>query len=88
MKIIITEKQSLFLKRRLDEIEKYVKLALKRVPTEGYSYHEYVEEIVWQVIDEYGDKIGGDDMNDMGDYIRENYWKLIETYYLGNQYRN
>ncbi len=81
MKIIITEQQNLFLRRRLEQIDEFVKLALKRVPTSGYSYHEYVDEIVWYVIDELG-KYTMDEMEAIGDYIRETYWKLIEKVYL------
>jgi len=81
MKIIITEQQNLFLRRRLEQIDEFVKLALKRVPTSGYSYHEYVNEIVWSVIDEFG-KYTMDEMESIGDYIRDNYWKQIEDVYL------
>jgi hypothetical protein len=81
MKIIITEKQNLFLRRRLEQIDEFVKLALKRVPTTDYSYHEYVDEIVWYVIDELG-IYTMDEMELIGDYIRETYWKLIEEVYL------
>ena len=76
MKIIITEQQNLFLRRRLEQIDEFVKLALKRVPTSGYSYHEYVNEIVWYVIDEFG-KYTMYEMESIGDYIRETYWKYV-----------
>ena len=82
MKIIITEQQNLFLRRRLEEIDEFVKLALKRVPPDGYDYHDYVEEIAWQVADEYDRKLGQGELELILDYVRENYWKLIEDMYL------
>ena len=82
MKIIITEQQSLFLKRRLEEIDEFVKLALRRVSPSGYNFHDYVEEITWQVLDEYDGKISREEMEEMHDFVQELYWKEIETYYL------
>jgi len=82
MKIIITEQQNLFLRRRLEQIDEFVKLALKRVAPDGYDYHDYVEEIAWQVADEYDGKLGQGELELILDYVRENYWKLIEDMYL------
>jgi len=47
MKIIITEEQSLFLRRRVNEIEKLVLNALNNVDPEDYNKSDYVEEICW-----------------------------------------
>lgn len=81
MKYIITESQKNWLARRLGEIDEYVDLALSRVPAGGYNYHDYVEEIAWQVADEYRN-LSDRDIETILDYVRENYWKKIETYYL------
>ena len=81
MKYIITESQNNWLKRRLSEIDDYVNLALSRVPAGGYNYHDYVEEIAWQVADEYRD-LSERDLETILDYVRDNYWKKIETHYL------
>lgn len=86
MKIIITETQSLFLKRRLEQIDEFVKLALGRVPSGGYHFHDYVEEIVWQVLDEFDQKggVSKDGMEEIADFVRENYWRDMERQYLRN----
>ena len=78
---LISENENSWFLRRLAEIDRYVDLALSRVPAGGYNYHDYVEEIAWQVADEYENR------NNPGielilDYIRENYWKKIEDHYL------
>jgi hypothetical protein len=46
MKIIITEEQSLFLRRRTEEIKDLVKSALNNVDPEEYNIDNYVTEIV------------------------------------------
>lgn len=81
MKYIITESQKNWLLRRLGEIDNYVDLALSRVPAGGYNYHDYVEEIAWQVADEYRD-LSERDVDTILDYVRDNYWKKIESIYL------
>lgn len=82
MKYIITETQSMFLKRRLSHINDLVKLALKRVDPRDYNYHDYVEEIAWQVADAYESKLGEENLEELMSFVRETYWKQIETYYL------
>ena len=81
MKYLITESQKNWLLRRLGEIDGYVDLALSRVPAGGYNYHDYVDEIAWQVADEYRD-LSERDINTILDYVRDNYWKKIEMHYL------
>lgn len=81
MKYIITESQKNWLLRRLGEIDRYVDLALSRVPAGGYNYHDYVDEIAWQVSDEYRD-LSEVDIETILDYVRDNYWKKIEMHYL------
>ncbi len=81
MKYIITESQNNWLARRLGEIDGYVDLALSRVPVDGYDYHDYVEEIAWQVADAYSN-LPERDIETILDYVRDNYWKKIEMSYL------
>jgi hypothetical protein len=81
MKYLITESQKNWLLRRLGEIDGYVDLALSRVPAGEYNYHDYVDEIAWQVADEYRD-LSERDINTILDYVRDNYWKKIEMHYL------
>jgi|LauGreDrversion4_2_1035121.scaffolds.fasta_scaffold1391482_2 hypothetical protein len=78
---LIAEDKNPWLRRRFSEIDGLVDLALSRVNPIDYSYHDYVEEIAWQVADEYGD-INNSGIEDILDYVRENFWKKIETYYL------
>jgi hypothetical protein len=82
MKYIITETQSLFLKRRLNQINDLVSIAFKRVDPRDYNYHDYVEEIAWQVADSYESKLGEGELEEVLDFVREHYWKIIEDYYL------
>ena len=82
MKYIITESQSSFLKRRLNQIGELVSIALKEVDPKEYNYHDYVEEIAWQVADSYRSEFGEGNLEEMLDFVREKYWKIIENYYL------
>jgi len=82
MKYIITESQSLFLKRRLNQIDELVSTAMKQVSPEDYNYHDYVEEIAWQVADSYRSEFGEGNLEEILDFVREKYWKIIEDYYL------
>lgn len=81
MKYLITETQKTWLLRRLGEIDDYVDLALRRVDPHDYTFHDYIEEIAWQVADEYGN-LKKDDIETILDYVREKYWKKIELRYL------
>jgi hypothetical protein len=81
---LIAEEKNLWLIRRLSDIDKFVDLALSRVPAGGYSYHDYIEEIAWQVADEYGD-ISMDELNKVLDYVRDNYWEKIQNNYLKSE---
>ena len=81
MKILITETQKTWLLRRLGEIDDYVDLSLRRVDPHDYTFHDYIEEIAWQVADEYGN-LKKDDIETILDYVREKYWKIIELRYL------
>jgi hypothetical protein len=85
MKYVITESQSLFLRRRLDEIDEYVKLALEDSDPSLYIYDDnvnyYVNHIVWEVIEDLGNKYPLDDMEATADYLRDTYWNEIVGYY-------
>ena len=82
---LISEDKSPWMLRRLGLINKYVDLALSRVPSGGYSYHDYVEEIVWQVLDEFGLSAEGEDLDRIAEYVREHYWELIQQKYFKDQ---
>ena len=86
MKIIITEEQSLFLRRRVNQIEKLVLNALNTVDPEDYNKSDYVEEICWQVIDYYNNILKGEDIDNIYDYVRENYSEIIVNHYLKQKY--
>ncbi len=88
MKIIITEKQELFLRRRLGEIDEYVKLALKRIPTGGYNFEDYLEEITWQVLDEFDGKVGRKTMEAIHDYVKRVYGNEVLEHYMKREYRD
>jgi len=85
MKYIITESQSSFLKRRLHQIDELVSIAMTQVWPEDYNYHDYVEEIAWQVADSYRSEFGEGNLEEMLDFVREKYWKIIEDYYLSKK---
>ena len=86
MKIIITEDQSLFLRRRVNEIKELVLNALNKVDPEDYNKSEYVEEICWQVIDGYANTLKGEDINNIYNYVTNNYTEIIKNYYLKQKY--
>lgn len=69
-------------------IDNLVNLSLSQVNPSDYNYHDYVEEIAWSTWDKMSSEEMGNDrdnMEDFFDYIRDNYWKEIETYYLKNR---
>jgi hypothetical protein len=55
---------------------------MKQVSPEDYNYHDYVEEIAWQVADSYRSEFGEGNLEEILDFVREKYWKIIEDYYL------
>ena len=83
MRYIITESQlnSLFVRRRIEDINHLVNNALDRVSPSDYSFHDYVEEIAWQVADEYRN-FDYFDVDELMNYVRETYWRKIEAEYL------
>ena len=82
MKLIIREDQSSFLRRRINEFETLVLNALNNVDPEDYNPKEYIEEICWQVIDNYVNTLKGDDITNIYDYIRNNYSDIITSHYF------
>jgi len=81
MRYIITETQRSWLLRRLSEIEDHVNEALRFVDPHDYIFHDYVDEIAWQVADQFSD-LGESELEMVMEYVREHYWKKIETRYL------
>jgi len=82
VKIIITEEQSLYLRRRNKEIYDLVKYAIEYVDATEYNYPDYLEEIAWQV---FG-RMSSDDrkeqnIKDILEYVRENYGEEIKSYH-------
>ena len=78
---LISENENRWFLRRLAEIDKHIDSAFSRADPRDFTYHDYVEEIAWQVADEYENK------NNPGielilDYIRDNYWNKIQDHYL------
>jgi hypothetical protein len=86
MKVIISEDQSLFLRRRINEFKILVLNALNNVDPEDYSKKEYVEEICWRVIDYYVNTIKGEDITNIYNYIRDNYSDIIISHYFKQKF--
>lgn len=89
MKILITENQSLFLKRRLSLIEQLVDYALYDDETfdEEFNLSDYVREICWKVYDllyEEGHDVGND-TDDLFNFIREIFGEKIKSHYYDLQ---
>lgn len=85
MKILITEDQSLFLKRRLSLIDEFVEYALYNyeIFDESYTLSEYVEEVCWMVydlFDEHGYDIDSH-TEDLFEFIKEIYGEKIQSRY-------
>ena len=82
MKIIITEEQSLYLRRRNKEIYDLVEYAIEYIDATEYNHPDYLEEIAWQV---FG-RMASDDrkeqnIKDILEYVRENYGEEIKFHY-------
>jgi len=85
-KYIITEQQDVRLKRRLILIEDYLKQIFSYVDPKDYNFHDYVEEVLWNIRDRFVDSGDTFEMaNEIAEFVRENMWKEIEFYYLSNQ---
>ena len=84
MKFLITENQSLYLRRRLVQIEDYLNQALVYVDKSDYNFNDYYEEIIWQVIDRLKDETTKGHMTETYKYVAEKYYKKIRKYYYDN----
>ena len=82
MKYIITESQSLFLKRRINQMDKLVSVAMQQVDPIDYNYRDYAEEIAWQVADSYEPKLGKDELAEVLDFVKDYYGKQIKNYHI------
>lgn len=85
MKILITEDQSLFLKRRLSLINRLVDHALYDDETfdEGFYLSDYEDEICWKVYDllyEEGHDVGID-TDDLFNFIKAIFGEKIKSHY-------
>lgn len=78
MRIIKKEKPSLFLKRRIPQIDDLVDNALERINPQEFILNDYIDEIAWQVADEFQ---RNDKVNDIIPYVKEKYKKHITSYY-------
>ena len=81
MKYVITESQSLFLKRRINQMDELVSVAMQQVDPIDYNYRDYAEEIAWQVADSYG-PLGKDELTEVLNFVKDYYGKPIRNYYI------
>lgn len=84
MKYVITESQSLFLKRRINQMDELVSVAMQQVDPIDYNYRDYAEEIAWQVADSYG-PLGKDELTEVLNFVKDYYGKPIRNYYIKNE---
>jgi hypothetical protein len=83
MKYIITEEQSLFIRRRYDEIDDLINKFIEETPPRRYSnFDHYFNYIKWLVVDQYFGKMEYDDIKYLNELIHDNYWEKIKEYYL------
>jgi len=83
MKYIITEEQSLFIRRRYSEIEDLINNFIEETPPRRYSnFDHYFNYIKWLVVDHYFGKMEYDDIKSLNELIHDNYWEKIKDYYL------
>ena len=89
MKYIITERQyelinesaPLFIRRRADDIELFVTDSLDETDPEDYNFDEYLDEIVMQVVDKFGQGLSSEKVDQLREYVLDNFSDEIETYY-------
>lgn len=82
MKYIITESQSLFIKRRINQMDELVSVAMQRVDPIDYNYRDYAEEIAWQVADSYETKLNEDELTEVLNFVKDYYGNPIRNYYI------
>lgn len=81
MKIIITESQSLRLKRRIGIIDSLVKKVLNQVDPREYNKNEYIEEIAWSVWDYFPDDTDTSILDELLSYVKTFYKDKIINHY-------
>ena len=89
MKYIITERQfkllnegiSPFILRRVEDIDNFVNDAITETDPDDYNLDEYVDEIVYTVVDKFGQNISPEKVNELEEYILKKYSNEIEEYY-------
>jgi len=85
-KYIITEEQDLRLRRRLEIINQSLEEIFSYVDPKEYTFHDYVEEVLWNITDRFVDQ--GESFKfaeELAEFVRENMWKKIESFYLANR---
>jgi hypothetical protein len=83
MKYIITEEQSIFLRRRFSEIGDLIEKFIEETPPRRYSnFKDYYTYIKWLVVDQYFGMMEYGDIKSLNELIHDNYWHKIKDYYL------
>ena len=83
MKYVITENQNLFI-RRIEMIDEFLMEALDVVGQDicDYTYPEYIQEIVWQLIDRENElHLPPSEYINLEEFLLDNYKKLIKDTY-------
>jgi len=83
MKYVITENQNLFI-RRIEMIDEFLMEALDVVGQDicDYTYPEYIQEIVWQLIDRESElHLPPSEYKNLEEFLLDNYKKLIKDTY-------
>jgi len=81
IKQVLSESKSLWFRRRAAQIDGYVKEALKIVDPSEYPFDEYLEEICWQVCDNYRPFETQFDYDDIFNYVKNKHYKEIKHFY-------
>ena len=84
MKIIISEGQNRWLLRRIGIIENSVRIAIKTVDPNDYSLTDYIDEICWQVSDDFRiepapETVGT--IEDIHNFVKYKYYDILRQYY-------
>lgn len=84
MKYVITENQNLFI-RRINMIDEFLMEALDVVGQDicDYTYPDYIQEIVWQLIDRENElHLPPSEYKNLEKFLLDNYKKLIKYTYV------
>lgn len=85
MKIIISESQNKWLLRRIGMIENSVKTAMKIVDPNDYSLNDYIDEICWQVVDDFRNEPADESVgviDEIMSYVKHKYYDFLVQYYF------